>query len=589
MRLLLTFARSYPWQSLVMLIALLVAGLVEGVSLTALLPLLTKALNDPETGGQEVDAGGSGSGLGQSVLDSIEFIGLSPTIELLLGVIVIGTIIKSGLLFVANKKIGYIVAQVTTDLRLLLLRAMLASRWEYYLNQRIGRLTNSMSNEAMRAANAYLYGATLASQAIQVAVYMFIASLVMWQAALFALVMGGLLYLMLSRLVRMARRAGKKQTKYTKSMISRLQDTLTSVKPLKAMGREGLIDSVLVSETKNINRALRREVLSSEVLGASQEVMFVIVLTLGIYITLVKWNLPASSVLMLGFLLARVLKRAGTVQRNYQKMAASEAAYWSIQSAIEDAQAEREDLPGTAEPSLARGIEFRQVVFAYAERRVLDKIDLWIPSGAFTSIVGPSGTGKTTIMDLLIGLLLPQGGDVLIDGVSMAQIDQRRWRRMIGYVPQENVLLHDSIYYNVSLADPDIGDAEVRTALLAAGIWDFVKALPDGMATIVGERGGKLSGGQRQRIMIARALVHRPRLLILDEATTALDPASEAAICETLRTLRGEHTILAISHQAALVNAADLAYRLQNGKVVLEKDNRARSGNAILGRVDSEY
>jgi ATP-binding cassette subfamily C protein len=162
---------------------------------------------------------------------------------------------------------------------------------------------------------------------------------------------------------------------------------------------------------------------------------------------------------------------------------------------------------------------------------------------------------------------------VLVDGVPLMELDIHQWRCTIGYVPQEAVLLHDSILNNVSLGDPGISEADVISALREAGAWEFVEKLADGIQNIVGERGGKLSGGQRQRIMIARALVHRPRLLILDEATSALDPQSEAAICDTLRKLRGAHTILAISHQPALLEAAERAYRLENGRALLLKDD----------------
>ena len=574
MHLLKTFARAYPLQNAVMLVALLIAGLVEGVSLTALLPLLNKVLVRPGAPGGDVTAveAGSGSGVGDFLLGGLEAVGLQPSVEMLLIVIIIGAIIKGGLVLLAKKKVGYIVAHVATDLRLSMLRAMLASRWEYYLHQPIGQLTNSMSIEAVRAASAYLNGATLISQVIQALVYVVIATMVMWQAALFSFLMGLLIYLALGRLVKMARGAGKRQTKFTRLMASRLTDTLMSVKPLKSMGREGLVDTVLVSETKNINRALRREVVSAEVLAAAQEILFAIVLVVGVYISLVKWELPIATVMVLGFLLFRVLKKTGRVQRSYQKMVVSESAYWSIQEIIKRAEQAREHLGGEKTPTLEQGIEMRDICFSYQDKQILEQINLTIPAGSFTAIIGPSGSGKTTILDLIIGLLRPDSGVLLVDDVPLAELDLHRWRRTIGYVPQETVLLHDSIFSNVALGDPEISEEAVITALKQAGAWTFVEQLAEGIHSLVGERGGKLSGGQRQRIMIARALVHHPRLLILDEATTALDPQSEAAICETLRKLRGEQTILAISHQPALLDAAERAYRLQGGHVQLVKD-----------------
>jgi ATP-binding cassette subfamily C protein len=189
-----------------------------------------------------------------------------------------------------------------------------------------------------------------------------------------------------------------------------------------------------------------------------------------------------------------------------------------------------------------------------------------IPAKSLTTIIGPSGTGKTTFIDLIIGLYQPDSGIVYLDDTPLPEIDLEHWRGKIGYVPQEQILLHDSIMINVTFGDPDLTRADAESALRAAGAWEFVSAMPGGMDSSVGERGAKLSGGQRQRIMIARALAHRPEVLILDEPTSALDPASEKLICDTLRNLGRDYTILAISHQSALADVADQTYRLEHGK-----------------------
>jgi len=200
---------------------------------------------------------------------------------------------------------------------------------------------------------------------------------------------------------------------------------------------------------------------------------------------------------------------------------------------------------------------------------VFSDLDMTIETGALTTLVGPSGSGKTTIIDLAIGLLQPQEGSVLLDGVPLTEIDIKAWRRLIGYVPQDTLLLHDSIIHNVTLGDPELTESDAEEALRAAGAWEFVNCLPQRLETIVGERGGKLSGGQRQRIVIARALINKPRLLILDEATSALDPESEEAVRQTMETLKGQLTILAISHNRALVQAADYVYQMNAGSARL--------------------
>jgi ATP-binding cassette subfamily C protein len=263
-----------------------------------------------------------------------------------------------------------------------------------------------------------------------------------------------------------------------------------------------------------------------------------------------------------------MLTRINSMQSKYQSMVAEASALWSIVELIERAKVEREDTAGSAKPSLDRAVELRDVCIAYDGQPVLDRLHLELPAGRITAVVGPSGAGKTTVVDLITGLIDPESGSVQIDGVPLSEIDLRAWRAVIGYVPQETILLNDSIRTNVTFGDPEVTDAQIEKALRDADLWDFVARLPDGIDTGVGERGALLSGGQRQRVAIARALVHEPRLLVLDEATAALDAASEAEIWASVEKLRGRTTVVAISHQPALVAIADRVYRLENGRAI---------------------
>jgi ATP-binding cassette subfamily C protein len=477
-------------------------------------------------------------------------------------------------MLVARAHVGYTVAHVATDLRLTILRSLLAAKWEFYVRQPVGGLANAVGTEAIRASLAYQEGAKAVSFVIQVGVYAGVAFLVDWKATLGVLAVGAIVLYALNRLVRIAHQAGKRQTQLLTSLLTRLTDSLQSVKPLKAMAREDLVGPLLGSDTRRLNKALRREVISTEALSAIQDLAFAIVIAAGLYVALDGLKLPFNAVMVMVLVIAKLLASLSKMQRDYQRMRSLDSAFWSLQATIEGAKRDCEAAPGGLTPLLEKSLRLDKVTFSYETTQVLWDVSLSIPAGSFTAIVGPSGAGKTTIVDLFTGLIRPQQGHVWIDDLLLEQVDLRQWRRMIGYVPQETFLLHDSVFLNVTLGDANLTEADAEEALRAAGAWDFVRALPMGVRSSVGERGAALSGGQRQRIAIARALAHRPKLLILDEITSALDPDSEAAICRTLQGLRGQLTILAISHQPAIVQAADSVYRLERGHVSLSSNGK---------------
>ncbi len=567
MYLLLVFAQAYPYHSAIVLSCLLAAAVFEGMSFSSLLPLLTIAVKG-QTAAQTSEPL---SWLEQNVSKGLAAFGLQPHIGTLCLVIVGGLALKAVFILLAQRQVGYTVAHVATDLRLSLLRSLLAARWEYYTRQPVGGFANAFATEATRAAEAYLFGTMIVSLGIQTVLYAGLAFAVSWQATLAAAGFGVVLVAVLSRLVRMSRRAGARQTYLLKTLLGRLTDILSAVKPFKAMDRETLLSPLLEKGTRRLNKALRREVLSREALRALQEPLAMAALVTGLYLALSRWALSLDTLAVLVVLFERIFRSLNKVQRQYQRLAARESAYWSLRERVDQAHTEREVArPGSLDtpvPRLSRALRFERVSLIYDTQPILDKVSFSIPAGRLTTLVGPSGSGKTSTIDLIVGLRRPQSGAIWIDNLQLDQINLPAWRRAVGYVPQETLLLHDSVLFNVTLGDPTLTRSEVEAALRAAGAWDFVSRLADGVDTLVGERGSRLSGGQRQRVAIARALVHQPQLLILDEATTALDPDSEAAICATVQHLRGHMTVLAISHQSALLEAADRVYHLEGGRI----------------------
>jgi ATP-binding cassette subfamily C protein len=581
MKLFLALARKYPWQTILTLTAILFSGIAEGFGLSALLPILnTIFAQNAQTSGTAGHAPEWSTRLDQIVQQLLGFVGLQSTMELLLSLFVGCIILKCILIYLANKQIGLTVVMIATDMRLTLLKSLFNSTWEYFIRQPIGHLTNAVATEAHRASTAFNFGAKLSSKVIETSIYFVLAFLVSWKATVMSLGAGLFILVALRRLVKKNRRAGAKQTETMQALIAQMTDILTSIKPLKAMARDRQSDAVLTDATRRLNRALQKQVLSKAALGSFQEPILTVFLVLLLYVALVYWNQSLTTMVAMVFFIGKILKQIEKIQKEYVELVEYDSAYWSMLEKINHAQAAREVLAGTIRPTLSKAIRMDAVSFTYDTREVLKDVSIEIQAGSFVTLVGPSGSGKTTIADLLIGLLRPQRGDIWIDSVPLSQIDIRCWREQIGYVPQENLLMHDTILKNVTLGEAGLGETEVEAALRAAGAWDFVQNTPGGIHAVVGERGNMLSGGQRQRIAIARALVKRPLLLILDEATTALDPKTEREICATLSQLKGDITILAISHQSALMECAEVAYRVQGGTIIVAKGPAAMPASA---------
>jgi ATP-binding cassette subfamily C protein len=383
----------------------------------------------------------------------------------------------------------------------------------------------------------------------------------------------------------MSRAAGQEQTRLSKSLTGRLVDVLRGIKPIKAMAREELVLPLLEEETEGLNQAQRRQVLASAGRRLFQEPILTAMLAVTLYFLLEVSGQPFSAVLVLAFIFYRLMQHVNTLQGMMQSVVVGESAFWSLWEQISEAEAAEEDTAqsgGHPVPGHSASISISGVSFGYVPGRpVLNGLDLEIPAGSFVAISGESGSGKTTLADLVLGFHRPTSGSVTVDGTDLQSLSLREWRRQIGYVPQELLLFNQSILMNVTLGDDALSREDVERALRQAGAWGFVSERDKGMDSLAGEQGGQLSGGQRQRIAIARALVHRPSLLILDEVTTALDPATEQGICDTLTGLAGEVTILSISHQPAMRRAASQSYLMREGK--LEPVEAEATSRGVVG------
>lgn len=547
-------AKSHPVRAASTILLLLLSGLSEGVGILALLPVVDLAISSGSS---------SSTGVGQRIVEGISAVGLRPTLGALLLIVAVGLSMKSLLFLLAIRQTGYMAADLGASIRVRLLDAIMVARWEFFTRQPVGALSNAVGVETVRVYQMFTESCFLLANGLQVLVYAGLALAVSATVTAGAVFFGVLLALVLRFALKVSRRAGKHETRLMTSIIQRFHESLSSIKPLKAMAREGVLRSLLEADIRSLNRVQREQIISKAMFVALQEPLTVGLLCIGVYASFGA-GIGFDRLLFLVLVFQRVASRIGNTQSFYQSVSALEPAFNSVSETLASVTSAAESSSGSASPSLKKEACFRDVSFSYSDGDlVLAHFDLVIPARQVTALLGPSGSGKTTVADLLIGLLHPREGDVTLDGVSLRSVSQRAWRSSIGYVPQETLLLNDTIFQNVSLGDRTFKEVHVRKALMRAGAWTFVQGMTDGMQARVGERGAGLSGGQRQRIAIARALIGDPLLLILDEATTALDPATEADVLGTIQGLKKDMTILAISHQPAVRHVADQVVELQ--------------------------
>lgn len=544
-------------RTIVTLLLLALAGAAEGLGIASLLPLV--GLLGPEPGPAKGTSG--------KIADWLHSVGLEPSLGLFVVILIVGMSLKAALTIVAMNRVGRAGADVATKMRLDLIDALLAARWSYYVRQPVGRFSAALSVEAMQAGEAYNATAKFCAEVIQVVTYVIVVTIFSWQLALLSLGVGALMVLTLNRFMSIAKKNARLQKKRVSSMVGGLTDLLVGIKPMKAMGRHARFQELFERDAEKIRKAQRKQSFARDTNKALQEPILAIFLAGGLFVTVGVMSMPAGQVIVMALLLARTVSTIGKAQQALQNVRIMQAGFNAIADTIEIARAMKEQSHGGTAPKFESAIEFRDVTFAFGDAEIIRGASFSAKKSKVTTLTGTSGAGKTTTVDLLLGLHEPSGGEILIDGVSLKDLDLVAWRKMTGYVPQELILFHDTLKANITLGQPEFSDEDVAYALEQAGAADFVATLPEGLATVVGERGARLSGGQRQRISIARALLHSPQLLILDEATTALDPQTEANIVANVidLTRRTGLTVLAISHQPAWAKASDAVVRLRDG------------------------
>ncbi|MBB5397097.1 ABC transporter ATP-binding protein [Mucilaginibacter sp. AK015] len=377
----------------------------------------------------------------------------------------------------------------------------------------------------------------------------------------------------ISRIVkRLKQQAIASQQTYG-NMISYLDEALSGIKIIKAFNATDFIKNRFDRENRNYSRITksmaRRQQLASPVSEFFGVTMVAGIVLYGGHLVLNNTSAltPPEFVTFIA-LFSQVMRPAKAISDSFSNIHSGIAAGERVLSLI-DEKPLVSDAPNAANiTAFNDAIRFEDVSFAYQDKIVLSHINLTIPKGKTVALVGPSGGGKSTMMDLIPRFMDPQEGSISIDGVNIKGLTANSLRSLMGVVNQESVLFNDSIYNNISFGKPNTNPADVEAAARIANAHNFILETENGYNTNVGDRGAKLSGGQRQRICIARAVLNNPPIMLLDEATSALDTESEKLVQDALNNLMKNRTSLIIAHRLSTIQNADIIVVLENGKLI---------------------
>ena len=537
-------------------------GLGESVSVILLLPLL-KQLGIAVSGDQ---------GTAVRLLDmGLARVGASSPLQVLAVIIAIA-IVQALLSMFLNWWTAALSRRYVGQRQLGLFRAFIRAKWLFLTEHKAGEMSNAIITECARAGAAFTISLSLLAGAVVTVIYVVLSLDIAWQVTLSFIGFSAAAALLMAQLYRKTYGLGRGLAPLNAEFLSTISEHLSGAKFIKASAGD---ERAVARIERLVQRLDETTAVANSLPGVSRTFLeFLAFVGLASLIAVGSgWmGVAAGNVVVVLALFGRLFPRITAMQAQAHHFNWNVPAIEiidSLQTAAE-AEAERQDPPGEArvlKVDATAKLAVRDLSVDLGGRRVLDGITMDVLIPGMAAMVGRSGAGKSTLVHVLLGLVDSAAGSVTLGGYDLASAPLSAWRRAIGYVPQETILFHASVHDNLTLANPDASDAVVKVAARRAHALEFIEALPDSFATLIGDQGVKLSGGQRQRLGIARALLSNPRLLVLDEAMSALDAASEVEIARTLDDLRKEMGILMIAHRLGSVRTADMIYVFEGGCV----------------------
>lgn len=553
-------------QFYVALFLLIVLGMIEGVGLILIIPLL-HLIGFGESDGFQ-------SRLGDSIKEFLAVFQIPLTLTSILCVYLSVIVFYALLKRYRDIVNGEIVYGYMRNQQEKLYETITYSKWRDFIRARSAHMTQVLTTDLQRVTFGTQQLIQFVGAVFIAGVHVFIALTVSAAITLITLVCGALLVFLLRPYYRRVFRSGQRLHHSMNDMFTVISEHLGGMKIAKSYGLEKRHFNNFRSICHNNMTQYLRFIRATSQTRMLFEIGAALALSVFLYSTVKFSGIKSSEIILMVLIFSRLMPKFSQIQQSVQHILNALPSYNAIiemragfesKKEIKSVQAEEEFFLGLEREVIIDRVYFRYDEFSRTFN--LENINISLPARKMTGIIGPSGSGKSTLMDVLMGLFTPESGDIKSDGVSIFGRNLHVWQQMIGYVPQESFLFHDTVRANLLWGRPDADEQSLWEVLGLSAADQFVSKLPKGLDTIVGDRGVRLSGGERQRISLARALLRKPQLLILDEATSSLDRENERQIQAALERLQGVLTLVVVAHRLSTIRNADQIIVLEAGKV----------------------
>ncbi len=585
---------GYEPRWVVMIFSLqLCAVLFEGVGVSMVLPILEFLRAGGDTAVLATD-----SRMWRWMVDAAVTIGVPLNLITLMSGAFIAILIRQAFMFARDLATGWVQFELTRRLRNQCFHDFIHADLGYHDRVSVGEFVNELTTELLNGVGTMTAAADFLGTIVLVCVYVAIVFLLSPSLTIMAVLVLLAVSILLIRMMRGNRFLGEQVTQANQKMSGFLVERLKAIRLVRLSGVEALEEAALGKHTLEQRDRLhaRNKVLA--LLGVLIEPIVLVVAFVLLYVAVNTLHMQMETILVFFFILLRLIPIVKTAILQRQGYIANLASIEIIDRRLKELVSRRDPSGGARIfEKLAQGITFKNVTFHYEGSAdgtaALENVTLKIPVAKMTALVGPSGSGKSTLVDLLPRLRTPQSGQILYDNVPQGEFNIASLRSAVSFAPQQPQIFNVTMAEHISLSKPDASMDEIVSAARLAQADDFIRALPEGYETLLGEGGSRLSGGQCQRLDLARALVRRAPILVLDEPTANLDAEAEAKFRSVLRAIQSETdiTIVIIGHRLSTVRAADQIVVLQDGRIgqIGTHDVLMRKGGWYASAFESQH